>query len=106
MVICTCCGYDGPAIEQHHVYGRKNSNITIDLCANCHAERHGRIFIIENTESSLALAEIDKLESGGKLLNYAQQKVIFDKYHYKPYFDGEYEWLIANGYIEGIQNEE
>jgi hypothetical protein len=36
---CELCGYEGP-LQQHHVHGRKNSNETIVICANCHAEIH------------------------------------------------------------------
>jgi Zn ribbon nucleic-acid-binding protein len=37
---CAKCGYDGPALDKHHIYGRKNSDETIYLCANCHREYH------------------------------------------------------------------
>ena len=37
---CSRCGYVGRAVEDHHIYGRKNSPETIKLCANCHRELH------------------------------------------------------------------
>jgi hypothetical protein len=39
---CTCsqCGYQGVAIDKHHVDGRKNSKVTIVVCCNCHREIH------------------------------------------------------------------
>ena len=37
---CTQCGYEGVATDLHHIHGRKNSNITIRVCCNCHREIH------------------------------------------------------------------
>lgn len=37
---CAKCGYDGVSLDKHHVKGRKNSDETILLCANCHRELH------------------------------------------------------------------
>jgi Zn ribbon nucleic-acid-binding protein len=37
---CSKCGYSGPALDRHHIHGRKNSDVTIDLCSNCHRELH------------------------------------------------------------------
>ena len=37
---CVCCGYGGIALDAHHVHGRKNSDITICVCSNCHREIH------------------------------------------------------------------
>jgi len=37
---CTKCDYEGVATDLHHIHGRKNSNITVRLCCNCHAEIH------------------------------------------------------------------
>ena len=37
---CSKCGYRGPALDWHHVDGRKKSDRTIVLCANCHREAH------------------------------------------------------------------
>jgi hypothetical protein len=37
---CIRCGYTGVAIDRHHVNGRKKSNKTVLLCANCHREVH------------------------------------------------------------------
>lgn len=37
---CVRCGYQGPALDWHHIHGRKNSSKTIVLCANCHREVH------------------------------------------------------------------
>jgi len=37
---CMKCGYTGVATDSHHIHGRKNSNETIRLCCNCHAEIH------------------------------------------------------------------
>lgn len=37
---CQECGYQGVALDKHHIYGRKNSDETIYLCANCHREFH------------------------------------------------------------------
>lgn len=37
---CSMCGYSGPSLQHHHVHGRKNSNETILVCANCHIETH------------------------------------------------------------------
>ena len=34
------CGYVGIAIQKHHIHGRKNSDETIRVCANCHVEIH------------------------------------------------------------------
>jgi hypothetical protein len=36
---CRFCGYDGVAIEEHHVYGR-NDKKKIVVCCNCHRELH------------------------------------------------------------------
>jgi hypothetical protein len=38
--LCSLCGYSGPAIDSHHIHGRKNSNEVIDVCCNCHREIH------------------------------------------------------------------
>jgi len=36
---CLLCGYDNPVgLEIHHVAGAANSDVTIWLCKNCHAE--------------------------------------------------------------------
>jgi hypothetical protein len=40
---CSLCGYVGPAIDRHHIHGRKNSNVTIKVCANCHRELHAGV---------------------------------------------------------------
>jgi len=37
---CSKCGYIGLATDLHHIHGRKNSNETVRLCCNCHAELH------------------------------------------------------------------
>jgi uncharacterized protein with PIN domain len=37
---CSKCGYEGVALDKHHVKGRKNSNETVLLCSNCHRELH------------------------------------------------------------------
>lgn len=37
---CSNCGYQGSALDKHHIDGRKVSNKTIWLCANCHRELH------------------------------------------------------------------
>lgn len=37
---CEKCGYVGVATDLHHVHGRKNSDVTVRLCCNCHAEIH------------------------------------------------------------------
>jgi hypothetical protein len=37
---CAICGYEGSAIQRHHIYGRKKSKETILLCSNCHIELH------------------------------------------------------------------
>ena len=37
---CSNCGYSGPALDRHHIDGRKHSKKTILLCANCHRELH------------------------------------------------------------------
>jgi transposase-like protein len=37
---CSKCGYDGVALDKHHIHGRKNSDETVILCANCHREYH------------------------------------------------------------------
>lgn len=37
---CERCGYNGSALEEHHIHGRRNSSKTIILCANCHREYH------------------------------------------------------------------
>ena len=41
--VCSVCGYDGVALESHHIHGRKNSDETIIVCANCHREIHNRM---------------------------------------------------------------
>lgn len=41
---CIRCGYDGVAIDDHHIYGRGNSDETIPLCSNCHRELHAGIW--------------------------------------------------------------
>ena len=38
--VCSLCGYKGPAIDHHHVHGKKASNEIIIVCANCHREIH------------------------------------------------------------------
>jgi len=37
---CKLCGYEGIAIDEHHIHGRKKSRETIYICANCHREIH------------------------------------------------------------------
>jgi hypothetical protein len=37
---CSVCGYSGVALDKHHIDGRKNSDITVFLCSNCHRELH------------------------------------------------------------------
>lgn len=37
---CERCGYQGAAIDEHHIHGRKNSDEIVDLCSNCHRELH------------------------------------------------------------------
>lgn len=39
---CSRCGYEGLALEEHHIHGRKHSKETITLCANCHRELHAQ----------------------------------------------------------------
>jgi hypothetical protein len=41
---CERCGYQGPAIDEHHVYGRKNSDEVVNLCSNCHRELHAGLW--------------------------------------------------------------
>jgi predicted RNA-binding Zn-ribbon protein involved in translation (DUF1610 family) len=43
---CSLCGYVGPAIDSHHIHGRKVSNQTIRVCANCHREIHAGVRLI------------------------------------------------------------
>jgi hypothetical protein len=43
---CVRCGYVGPALDRHHIHGRKNSDETIVLCANCHREVHAGVWQI------------------------------------------------------------
>lgn len=40
---CAICGYDGVALDKHHIHGRNNSDEIIILCANCHRELHNEI---------------------------------------------------------------
>lgn len=40
---CSLCGYRGPALDNHHIHGRKVSSETITVCANCHREIHAGI---------------------------------------------------------------
>ena len=40
---CSLCGYSGAAIDSHHVHGRKVSDETIVVCANCHREIHAGV---------------------------------------------------------------
>jgi hypothetical protein len=40
---CSLCGHTGPAIDKHHIHGRKVSNETILVCANCHREIHAGV---------------------------------------------------------------
>lgn len=44
--ICPLCDYSGGAMENHHVDGRKNSDRTIRICANCHSEIHAGVRIL------------------------------------------------------------
>jgi len=37
---CSLCGYQGVAIDKHHIDGRKNSNRIVTVCCNCHREIH------------------------------------------------------------------
>ncbi|WP_445475702.1 HNH endonuclease signature motif containing protein [Methanococcoides methylutens] len=38
-ICCRICGEDDPlVIEQHHIEGRANSDVTIPLCKNCHTK--------------------------------------------------------------------
>lgn len=37
--LCPRCGRMAP-FEAHHVYGRRNSSETVDLCINCHRIEH------------------------------------------------------------------
>jgi len=38
-LVCSLCGEDDPTvIEEHHVYGRNNSDEKIPLCKNCHVK--------------------------------------------------------------------
>jgi hypothetical protein len=37
---CIKCGYEGDALDWHHIRGRKNSTEVVRLCCNCHAEEH------------------------------------------------------------------
>ena len=41
---CERCGYQGPAIDRHHIDGRKNSDETVYLCSNCHRELHAGVW--------------------------------------------------------------
>jgi hypothetical protein len=41
--VCQLCGYTGPAIDHHHIHGKKVSNETVIVCANCHREIHAGI---------------------------------------------------------------
>lgn len=43
---CCVCGYQGPALDSHHVHGRKNSDVTVLLCANCHREVHAGLRVL------------------------------------------------------------
>ena len=38
-LVCSICGEDDPSvIEEHHLYGKNNSDKKIFLCKNCHAK--------------------------------------------------------------------
>lgn len=41
---CERCGYQGPAIDRHHIDGRKNSDEIVNLCPNCHREFHDGVW--------------------------------------------------------------
>jgi hypothetical protein len=40
---CSICGYQGVALDRHHVHGKKVSCETILVCANCHRELHAGV---------------------------------------------------------------
>jgi len=40
---CPLCGYSGYSLDTHHIHGRKFSDETIEICANCHREVHAGI---------------------------------------------------------------
>lgn len=95
---CSACGETNEGVlHEHHIHGRKVSDETVTLCPNCHALNHAKLLLTDNEASRNAIAEIDKI---GKPISAKQFREILDKYGYKPYFDGEEEWLRANGYIE------
>jgi len=38
-MVCSICGEDDPSvIEEHHVFGRNNSDEKIPICKNCHTK--------------------------------------------------------------------
>ena len=37
---CAICDWDKTTLDMHHIHGRKNSDITIRVCCNCHREIH------------------------------------------------------------------
>ena len=89
---CVACGYDGPALDRHHIHGRKNSDKTVFLCANCHREQHCySLILVENKASKAALKEMDDLVRQGVILNYKAKMEILKKHNYEGYWDGEKE---------------
>jgi hypothetical protein len=89
---CSVCGTsNGGVLHQHHTKGRKVSDETITLCPNCHYFNHASALLVDNEASRLARAEI-----GSRLVSAEQYQAILDKHGYKPFFDGEEEWIEAN----------
>ncbi|MGD3112331.1 hypothetical protein [Streptomyces sp. YGL11-2] len=61
--VCACCGRTG-RIESHHIGGWRHSDITIDVCPDCHnaltiADVHERTWTSSDAVQRIGLAIID-----------------------------------------------
>jgi ferredoxin len=56
-LVCAICGEDGQSVlEEHHIYGRNNSDETTLLCKNCHAkitEEQNKISPLSRSKNAL-----------------------------------------------------
>lgn len=84
-MICMNCGNDFPNTHKHHVWGRKNSQETVELCPNCHSEHHSGLLLFECsfTKRSVELfeKEVNELESK-RFVGVNEKKRILEKHGY------------------------